>query len=466
MRSPFDLATTVLRKHHCCRGIWFTAYEAGLYLIQHSGGCFVDDSVCEYSWGGMVQFADSTCMCYVRNSNIVASSAVPYSYGILSRGSPVTAFGNRFQGFAGAAISAGGGPVEATTNQIESCAIGVEDAGGLSKILDNVFVGRSANVTPGTPLISMQPSGLGAGSYIIANNLIEDCMPPCQDTDTSPGPLIQLAHNASGVISGNAFRKVNISDNLSHIIEVEAGPGAGAAATMINGNAFRAGAGGSLANGRAISPRFKGTASNNLGVAPSAELAKTDDERSGPARPRSIGVAYPYIDIHPGTEFEAFNFSGAPGYLSHFWITCGLQFDKDTLVRYYVDGEQSPSIALHPLEAIGVFFLNGTSSGGEPWQTSLFGKTGQNGGVHWSWKVPFQHSVRVTIERSLRLAADANAATDSRYLIIRGIRDATQFAVGDAMISMEQRPRLRVQRTDTTLQAYECVHNANQSTDL
>ena len=71
----------------------------------------------------------------------------------------------------------------------------------------------------------------------------------------------------------------------------------------------------------------------------------------------------------------------------------------------------------------------------------------------------------MTIERSLRLADDANA-TDSRYLIIRGIRDATQFAVGDAMISMEQRPRLRVQRTSTTLQAYECVHNANESADL
>ena len=60
---------------------------------------------------------------------------------------------------------------------------------------------------------------------------------------------------------------------------------------------------------------------------------------SGPAQPRSIGVAYPSVDIHPNTEFQAFNFSGAPGYLSHFWITSGLAHDKETLVRYYVDGE-------------------------------------------------------------------------------------------------------------------------------
>ena len=94
--------------------------------------------------------------------------------------------------------------------------------------------------------------------------------------------------------------------------------------------------------------------------------------------PRSIGVAYPAVDIHPGTEFEAFDFSGAPGYLSHFWITAGLEYDNETLVRYYVDGETVPSIVLRPLEAVGVFFPNGTHSGGEPWQNSLFGKTGED----------------------------------------------------------------------------------------
>ena len=46
------------------------------------------------------------------------------------------------------------------------------------------------------------------------------------------------------------------------------------------------------------------------------------------------------------------------------------------------------------------------------------------GGVWWSWKVPFENSVRVTIERSMLLAA-----SDARYLMIRGVRDYTQFAV-------------------------------------
>jgi hypothetical protein len=186
-----------------------------------------------------------------------------------------------------------------------------------------------------------------------------------------------------------------------------------------------------------------------LGVLPS-ERPSISVVSPPPPPPRSIGAAYPSIDIHPGTEFDLFQFSGANGYLSHFWITAGLRYDKETLVRYYVDGEKVPSIAVRPLQAVGVFFPNGTSSGGEPWQTSLFGKTAADGGVWWSWKVPFQHSVRVTIERSTRMPA-----SDRRYIIIRGIRDATQFAVGDSMLSMAQQPRLKLQRTNVTLQPYE-----------
>jgi hypothetical protein len=224
-----------------------------------------------------VQFADSTCDCYVRNSNIWASNDNSYSYGILSHGSPVKVSGSKFVGFAGAAISAGGGAVDASANQFDDCAIGVADAGGFSKIANNVFVGRvpPGSATPGltdTALISLQPASLGTGSYVIANNLIED-------TDSAAGnPAILLAHNASGVISGNSFRKVNISGSLAHIIEVEAGPGAGAVAMLVTSNTFRAGADGSLAKGHAISPEFKGMASNNLGSSPSFKTVKTDDE--------------------------------------------------------------------------------------------------------------------------------------------------------------------------------------------
>lgn len=110
----------------------------------------------------------------------------------------------------------------------------------------------------------------------------------------------------------------------------------------------------------------------------------------------------------------------------------------------------TPSIEVQPLEAIGVHFPNGTSSGGEPWQNSLFGKTGQNGGVWWNWKTPFADSVRVTIEHR----PTGLPAKDLRYLVVRGVRDATQFAVGDAIVPLSLRPRLRLQRTHATLAPY------------
>ena len=62
-------------------------------------------------------------------------------------------------------------------------------------------------------------------------------MSPCQVTDSSPGPLIKLAHNASGVIS-KCFSQGEHLDNLAYTIEVEAGPGVGAVATIVTGTHF------------------------------------------------------------------------------------------------------------------------------------------------------------------------------------------------------------------------------------
>ena len=52
------------------KGIWFTAYEAGLWLVDHSGDCFVDECAAEFNHGGMLHMADATCNCFVRNSNL------------------------------------------------------------------------------------------------------------------------------------------------------------------------------------------------------------------------------------------------------------------------------------------------------------------------------------------------------------------------------------------------------------
>ena len=43
------------------KGIWFTAYEAGLWLTDHSGDCFVDESTGEYNFGELLPPLPSNC---------------------------------------------------------------------------------------------------------------------------------------------------------------------------------------------------------------------------------------------------------------------------------------------------------------------------------------------------------------------------------------------------------------------
>jgi hypothetical protein len=51
-------------------------------------------------------------------------------------------------------------------------------------------------------------------------------------------------------------------------------------------------------------------------------------------------------------ETVVFNFSGAPGYMSHLWLAAGTTAGatlENTTARYYVDGERTASIAFDVL---------------------------------------------------------------------------------------------------------------------
>ena len=213
----------------------------------------------------MLHFADATCGCFLRNSNLWASSGDRYQYGVYSNGSPVKLAGSKLVGYAGAGVYAGGGTVDVQNNQFDSCAIGVQGAGGNSIISGNAFNGRGAAVLNGTALISTaQQPAPGAegfvGSYVINGNMVED--------DSAPqNPTVLLSHAATGVISGNSFHKRNATGK-AFIIDLQEGDGDAAAGTLLTGNSFRAA--GRVAGGQAVSPRFKGKVANNLGAADSA----------------------------------------------------------------------------------------------------------------------------------------------------------------------------------------------------
>ena len=230
--------------------------------MDHSGDCFVDECAGEYNFGGMLHFADDSCDCFVRNSNLWASSADRYQYGIYSNGSPFKLSGSKLVGYAGAGVYAGGAPVDVQSNQFDGCAIGVQGAGGGSIISNNAFNGRGS-VLNGTALISMTLPPPGPAdfveSYVINGNRVED--------DSAPqNPTVLLAHSATGVLSGNSFHKQNVSGTgtSAFIIDVEGGEGEAAVGILVSSNSFRAA--GQLAGSQAIAPGFKGMAVNNLGA--------------------------------------------------------------------------------------------------------------------------------------------------------------------------------------------------------
>jgi hypothetical protein len=118
------------------------------------------------------------------------------------------------------------------------------------------------------------------------------------------------------------------------------------------------------------------------------------------------------------------------GVMTHYWST-GEIVNWDTVIDYYVDGEETPSISLMedmacgqgcPQAKIGTFNRNGA-----PWHgktppigtTGTFaagekmGKSGQVGGYYHYHKIMFQKSIRVT-------ARTLGTGPQVVYIIVRG----------------------------------------------
>ena len=107
---------------------------------------------------------------------------------------------------------------------------------------------------------------------------------------------------------------------------------------------------------------------------------------------------------------------GHVGVLTHFWSTCGPEVEAGLLVRYYVDGETTASIAFTPPLAAGVGFDDAEMA---PWGTRWFG-LGAGGkrpaGQAWfhNFKVPFRSSIVVTVQ------SPSKTQSKGFYIILRG----------------------------------------------
>eukprot|EP01064_Diplonema_japonicum_P020460 TRINITY_DN2991_c1_g2_i2.p1 TRINITY_DN2991_c1_g2~~TRINITY_DN2991_c1_g2_i2.p1 ORF type:complete len:430 (+),score=107.54 TRINITY_DN2991_c1_g2_i2:71-1360(+) len=122
----------------------------------------------------------------------------------------------------------------------------------------------------------------------------------------------------------------------------------------------------------------------------------------------------------PAKETTVFAHSlpaGSVGSITHIWTTCSQSCVDGTVIRFYIDGETTPSIDMLPPMAAGVGFNDSHA----PWGTKWMGLGAGNGGNGQAWfnnfRIPFTKSIRVTLHHQ------SGAPFGGFYFIVRGARD-------------------------------------------
>ena len=161
--------------------------------------------------------------------------------------------------------------------------------------------------------------------------------------------------------------------------------------------------------------------------------------------PIGTGLSQAKLNASEQTIFE-YN-STTFAVMNHFWIAGSPAVDRTT-VRYYVDGEATPSIEYVPSEACGVGFDNQDA----PWATKWMGKGANSTGWFHNFRIPFK-SIRITYQ------LETGEAPGVVWLIVRGLENY-KFTIGD--ISIPENARLQlIKHTNVTLDALEFVDLVN-----
>ena len=141
----------------------------------------------------------------------------------------------------------------------------------------------------------------------------------------------------------------------------------------------------SNAETRSISPENFTGARGQGGMA-------TEGTGSGPARELGQGWKIsPSIHLEPRQTITLAEIEG-PGAIQHIWLTVAPQWWRKLVIRFYWDGEETPSVEV----PLGDFFCNGW--GVRANVSSLAVAVNPAGGFNCYWEMPFRHSVRTTIE--------------------------------------------------------------------
>ncbi len=120
--------------------------------------------------------------------------------------------------------------------------------------------------------------------------------------------------------------------------------------------------------------------------------AKASPEQGNPAFTLGQGwKVRPCITLEANTTTTLTDVEG-PGIIQHIWLTVKPDAYRDTVLRIYWDGEESPSVEV----PLGDFFCNG--HGLRTNVNSLPVVVNPTGGFNCYWPMPFRRRARVTIE--------------------------------------------------------------------
>lgn len=135
--------------------------------------------------------------------------------------------------------------------------------------------------------------------------------------------------------------------------------------------------------------------------------------------------------LEKGKESILYEHEGT-GCLTHFWFGGNFKGAEDTRIRYYVDGEETPSIDMALYMGHGIGFHDQQA----PWSTRYIGKIGKNNGIFNNYRIPFGKSIRVTAQ----LAGD-NENTPQIWWIIRGLENG-RVSLGNVELPASARLKL------------------------
>lgn len=125
--------------------------------------------------------------------------------------------------------------------------------------------------------------------------------------------------------------------------------------------------------------------------APNAGAQEFPDEDNPARRLGKTWKVRPCITLQPHSTTELAQIEG-PGIIRHIWITVDSKAYRNTILRFFWDGESSPSVEV----PLGDFFAN--AHGLRYNVNSIPVAVNPSGGFNCYWPMPFSKSARITIE--------------------------------------------------------------------